>query len=456
MPVPFQETEIASFLQQARAPTSTRVGEILQKASAKKGLALGEVAELLLCEENESIKKMLAASSKIKEEIYGRRIVFFAPLYLSNFCANDCAYCGFHASSNALRKKLSTSEIEEQARILLEMGHKRLLLEAGEHPENSIEFVVDAIKTIYGVRVGRENIRRVNVNIAATTVKNYQKLKEAGIGTYQLFQETYHRPTYEKLHKGPKADYERQITAHERAFAAGIDDYGLGVLYGLYDWQFETLAVIAHAQYLEKKLGVGPHTISVPRFRPAQGVSFNPEFLPSDANFLKIISIIRLAVPYTGMILSTRESPEMRAKAFEIGISQASAASETSPGGYRRNGKVQATQFEVHDSRTLAQVVESVCSQGFLPSFCTSCYRAGRTGDDFMALAKTGKIQDLCQPNALLTFKEYLLDHANEAEREKGEKIIAREAEKIQNLKTREEFFKRMARLEQGERDLYF
>jgi len=294
----------------------------------------------------------------------------------------------------------------------------------------------------------------VNVNIAATSEENYRKLKEAGIGTYQLFQETYHAGTYAKLHNGPKADYERQINAHERAFRAGIDDLGMGVLFGLYDYRFEVLALLSHAKYMDEKFGVGPHTISVPRFRPAETVSYAPEYPVSDSDFLKLIAVLRLSVPYTGMIISTRETPEMRAKAFEIGISQTSAASATSPGGYGKKGAV--AQFELADHRPVDEVVRDLCGRGFFPSFCTACYRSGRTGERFMKLAKAGRINELCTPNALLTFKEYLLDYAGKETKEIGNKLINENSGAIKKKGWKDEFKRRIKRLEKGERDLYF
>ena len=327
---------------------------------------------------------------------------------------NGCAYCNFHTENKGLkRKKLSLDEIERQVELLIDMGHKRLLLEFGEDPEhNDIDYVRAVIEKIYSLKREKGNIRRLNVNIAATTVENYRKLKKADIGTYQLFQESYHRQTYEKLHHGPKADYHRQISAHSRAFEAGLDDLGLGVLFGLYDWRFEVLALIQHAQYLEKTLGVGPHTISVPRFCPAPSVGYQPEYPVSDADFLKLIAIIRLAVPYTGMILSTRETPEIRKQAFKIGISQASAASVASAGGYGNTAKDEA-QFELRDERPLAEVIKAVVEDKMLPSFCTACYRRGRTGEAFMELSKPGEIHTFCRSNGLLTFAEYLEDFGN-------------------------------------------
>ena len=449
------EQKIFEILENTSHPMGEEILKILDKALNKKGLSLEEVGYLLNSEDPILIEKMFEAARKIKWEIYGERLVFFAPLYVSSFCVNDCEYCGFHRRNPTPRKKLTLQEVEEQVKILEDMGHKRLLLEFGEHPiENPIDYVVDVIKTIYRTKSGRGEIRRVNVNIAATTVENYRKLKAAGIGTYQLFQETYHRETYEKLHNGPKADYERQLFAHDRAFEAGIDDVGLGVLFGLYDWKFEVLALVSHAQYLDKKFGVGPHTFSVPRFQPAETVDWQPQYSVSEDELLRIIAILRLAVPYTGMIISTRERPEIRAKAFEIGISQTSAASRTSPGGYGKSEGL--SQFSLQDHRSLDEVLLSILEQKLLPSFCTACYRQERTGKAFMSLAKPGLIHNFCRPNAILTFKEYLEDYASEKTKEIGTAIIKKYLSQIPDNSIRQETESRLKRLEQGERDLYF
>ena len=450
------ENKIWRTLKETGKNCSEKVIEkILKKALKKKGLSLKEVGYLLHTEKPELIERMFATSGRIKNEIYGERLVFFAPLYLSSFCVNDCDYCGFHRRNPAPRKKLSLEEVREQVKILEDMGHKRLLLEFGEHPvENPIDYVVDVIKTIYKTKSGRGEIRRVNVNIAATTVENYRKLKAAGIGTYQLFQETYHRETYKKLHHGPKADYERQLFAHDRAMEAGIDDVGLGVLYGLFDYKFDTLALVSHSQYLDRKYNVGPHTLSVPRFQPAPTVDMDLPHKVSESQLLRAISILRMAVPYTGMIISTRERPEIRAKAFQIGISQTSAASMASPGGY---GKKEALeQFSLQDHRSVDEVVKSILRQGLLPSFCTACYRLGRTGETIMKLLKSGKIHNLCRPNAILTFKEYLEDYASEQVKKLGLKIINHYLEKIPNSNIKKETKGRLKRIEKGERDLYF
>jgi len=365
----FDQEEIFALLQKTRQPRRGKILQILEKAEEKKGLELEEVASLLNVGDWALIEgAMFKSAGKIKKEIYGGRLVLFAPLYVSNFCANNCVYCGFRFGGFSPRRKLTLKEVEEQTKILIGMGHKRLLVELGEHwAANSIEYVVDVIKTIYSAKLGRGEIRRVNVNVAATTVKNYRKLKAAGIGTYQLFQETYHRQTYKKLHDGPKADFERQLFAHDRAIEAGIDDIGLGVLFGLYDYKFDVMALISHAQYLDRKFGIGPHTFSMPRFQPAERVDWEPLYPVSENELLKIIAILRLAVPYTGMIISTRERPEVRAKAFEIGISQTSAASRTSPGGYGESLET-ASQFHLQDGRSLDEVVQSILEQKLLPS----------------------------------------------------------------------------------------
>lgn len=452
------ERKIYAILRKFRNPNKKRISEILQKAKEKKGLTLEEAGSLLNIEDPRLIKEMFKTAGEIKKEIYGERLVFFAPLYVSSFCVNDCEYCGFHFRNRAPRKKLTLKEVSEQVKILENMGHKRLLLEFGEHPvENPIDYVIDVIKTIYNTKSRTGAIRRVNVNIAATTVENYKKLKRAGIGTYQLFQETYHRPTYKKVHKGLKKDYERQLFSHDRAISAGIDDFGLGVLFGLYNYKFEVLGLLSHAKYLDEKYGIGPHTISVPRFQPADTVVWTKAPHPiSEFELLKIIAILRMAVPYTGMIISTRERPEIRAKAFEIGISQASAGSQTVVGGYSQKPKINVGQFHIQDERNLDEVLKSALRQGLLPSFCTACYRRGRTGKTFMKFAKPGDIQRLCRPNAILTLKEYLKDYAGRKVKQMGEKTISNYLKKINDTGLREQTKIRLKRIENGERDLYF
>lgn len=452
------QEKIFDILEKTKSTNRNRAKEIIEKAKKLRGLNLEEVGVLVNADDEKLAQEMRQAAYEVKMAIYGPRLVLFAPLYVSSFCVNDCEYCGFHGRNPAPRKKLSPEEVKKQVEILEDMGHKRLLLEFGEDPkENPIDYVTGVIKTIYATKKGRGSIRRVNVNIAATSVENYKKLKQAGIGTYQLFQETYHRPTYEKLHCGPKADYDRQITAMDRALKGGIDDLGIGVLFGLYDWKFEVLSLAAHANYMEQTFGVGPHTISVPRFQPAETVDFKSEYAVGDEDFLKLIAILRLAVPYTGMIMSTRESPEIRRRAFEIGISQTSAGSRTTPGGYdEENKQEEVAQFRLSDHRTLDEVVYNICKLGYLPSFCTACYRSGRTGDDFMKYAKAGTIQNFCQPNAISTFKEYLVDYASPQTREAGEKVIENEIKKIKDANVRQKLEEKLTLIEKGKRDLYF
>ena len=457
------EEEIWSLLEQGRKFSKEDIRKIIEKAREAKGLEPIEVAALIQVEDSELLEEMYATAREIKEKIYGKRMVFFAPLYISNYCINDCVYCGYRRSNkNLTRRKLTMDEIAEEVRILEQMGHKRIALETGEHPvECPIEYVVEAMQTIYSVREANGNIRRINVNIAATTVENYRKLKEAGIGTYVLFQETYHHETYAKMHpSGPKSDYLFHLTAMDRAMQGGCDDVGLGVLFGLFDYRFEVMGMLMHARHLDETFGVGPHTLSFPRLRPAEGVSLdNFPYLVSDDDFRKIIAVMRLAVPYTGMILSTREAPGYRDELFGLGISQISAGSCTGVGGYReeKEGTVCNTaQFEVADERSPDELIRSLCLSGYIPSYCTACYRSGRTGDRFMALAKTGQISNVCQPNAILTFKEYLEDYASPETKEVGEKTIQEHLGYIKSDKVREKTIERLQMIEAGARDLYF
>lgn len=426
------------------------IDELLEKARPKKtpegihceGLTHREASVLLACEDKEKIKKMYEVAEEIKLAFYGNRIVMFAPLYLSNYCVNGCVYCPYHLKNKAIpRKKLTQEEVRNEVIALQDMGHKRLAIEAGEDPVNNpIEYILECIDTIYSVHHKNGDIRRVNVNIAATTVENYRKLKEAGIGTYILFQETYHKESYEQLHPtGPKHDYAYHTEAMDRAMEGGIDDVGLGVLFGLELYKYEFAGLLMHAEHLEAVHGVGPHTISVPRLKRADDI--NPDDFDngiSDEIFTKIIACIRIAVPYTGMIISTRESEEVRAKALSVGISQISGASRTTVGGYTAEERPTDTeQFDVSDQRTLDEVVRWLMEMGFIPSFCTACYREGRTGDRFMALCKTGQIQNCCHPNALMTLTEFLQDYASEETRKVGYAMIERELEKIPNEKAK-------------------
>ena len=437
------------------------IKSIIEKARKCKGITHREAAVLLDCEDKELNEEMFALAKEIKQKIYGNRIVMFAPLYLSNYCINSCVYCPYHVKNKTIcRKKLTQEQVREETIALQDMGHKRLALEAGEDPiNNPLEYILECIEPIYSIKHKNGAIRRVNVNIAATTVENYKRLKDAGIGTYILFQETYHKEHYEELHPaGPKHDYCYHTEAMDRAMEGGIDDVGLGVLFGLDTHRYELAGLLMHAEHLEAKFGVGPHTISVPRICPADDIDVN-DFNNSvpDEVWQKIVAIIRIAVPYTGMIVSTRESEANRKKVLELGISQISGASRTTVGGYAEPEEAENTaQFDRSDTRTLDEVVNWLMQLGYIPSFCTACYREGRTGDRFMSLAKTGAIQNCCQPNALMTLKEYLTDYASEDTIKTGEKVIEDELKKIPNDKVRalaEEYIKN---IENGKRDFRF
>jgi 2-iminoacetate synthase len=454
-----QEKRVWNLLHDADNPPLKRVKKIIDKSKRLQGLTPEEVATLLQCQDEKMIQYLFKTAKRVKEMIYGKRLVLFAPLYVSNFCINDCAYCGFRRSNTKmLRKKLTLDEVREEVKILEKMGHKRLLLEFGEDPvKNPIDYVTEVIKTVYSTKNGGE-IRRVNVNIAAAEVEDYIKLKEARIGTYQLFQETYHRKTYEKMHRsGPKSDYKYRLFAMDRAQEGGIDDLGIGALFGLYDYRFEVIALLLHSIHLDEKFGVGPHTISVPRIEPALGapVANNPPNPVSDHDFKKLVAILRLAVPYTGIILSTREKPPFRDEVFNLGVSQISAGSRTSPGGYSQD-LPHSSQFSLGDTRTLAEVVLDISKAGFYPSFCTACYRLGRTGKDFMDLAKPGHIKKFCLPNSILTYKEYLLDYGNPELRKVGERVILEQLKEIKNKKLRQKTIKKLHEFELGKRDIYF
>ncbi|MBP1747665.1 MAG: [FeFe] hydrogenase H-cluster radical maturase HydG [Deltaproteobacteria bacterium] len=457
------EAQIHEILEKARGASATEVLDIIKKGREAKGLSPYETAVLLHAAVGDAEDALFSASREVKEKIYGQRIVLFAPLYISNYCINNCTYCGYRRHNEIPRQRLTMEELEREVIALEAMGHKRIALEVGEDPENCpIDYVLDAMKKIYSVKESTGSIRRINVNIAATTIEDYRRLKEAGIGTYILFQETYHRGTYTQCHpSGPKKDYDWHTTAMDRAMQAGIDDVGMGALFGLYDYKFEVLGLLLHSLHLEERFGVGCHTISVPRIRPAEGINFATfPYLVNDHDFKRMVSIIRLAVPYTGMILSTREPAGYRDEVISLGISQISAGSCTGVGGYHKDIEKPEPraygQFQVEDNRTTDEMLLSVCKSGYLPSFCTACYRQGRTGDRFMALAKTGEIQNICQPNAILTFKEFLIDYSSPETRSAGEDVIRMHLNKIPNPKMREEIQKRLARIEAGERDLYF
>ena len=456
--------EILETLEYARTNKDNRalIEQLIEKAALCKGLTHREAAILLECNQPDLIERIFHLAKEIKQKFYGNRIVMFAPLYLSNYCVNGCIYCPYHAKNKTIaRKKLTQEEIRREVIALQDMGHKRLALEAGEHPSlNPIEYILESIQTIYSIKHKNGAIRRVNVNIAATTIENYRRLKEAGIGTYILFQETYHKNNYEALHPtGPKSNYAYHTEAMDRAMEGGIDDVGIGVLFGLNTYRYDFIGLLMHAEHLEAKFGVGPHTISVPRICSADDI--DAEDFPnaiSDEIFSKIVAVIRIAVPYTGMIISTRESQESRKKVLELGISQISGGSRTSVGGYAETELPDhnSAQFDVSDTRTLDEVVNWLLELGYIPSFCTACYREGRTGDRFMSLVKSGQIANCCGPNALMTLKEYLEDYASEDTRQKGLELILKETERIPNPKIREIAIQNLKAIAAGQRDFRF
>ena len=457
-----QEIEQTLAYADAHKTDAELIDAIIEKAKLRKGLTHREASVLLACELEDRNEQVYALAKQIKQDFYGNRIVMFAPLYLSNYCINGCLYCPYHLKNKRIpRKKLTQEEIRAEVIALQDMGHKRLALELGEDPvHNPIEYVLESIKTIYSVHHKNGDIRRVNVNIAATTVENYRKLKEAGIGTYILFQETYHKESYEQLHPtGPKHDYAYHTEAHDRAMQGGIDDVGFGVLFGLDKYRYEFAGLLMHAEHMEAVFGVGPHTISVPRLCPADDI--NPEDFNngiSEDIFAKIVACIRVAVPYTGMIISTRESPKARERVLELGVSQISGGSRTSVGGYAEEEPEQesSAQFDLSDHRSLDEVVRWLMELGHVPSFCTACYREGRTGDRFMSLCKSGQIHNCCLPNALMTLKEYLEDYASPETKIIGEALIGKEMKTIPNQKIQDIVTDRLEKIQAGQRDFRF
>lgn len=456
--------EILDTLEYAKQNAGNReiVNSIIEKASNCKGISHREAAILLECNDYEMIEKIYSLAREIKQKFYGNRIVMFAPLYLSNYCVNSCIYCPYHVKNKTIsRKKLSQEDIRNEVMALQDMGHKRLALETGEHPVHSpIEYVLESIKTIYSIKNKNGAIRRVNVNIAATTVENYRKLKDAGIGTYILFQETYHKENYEKLHPhGPKSNYAYHTEAMDRAMQAGIDDVGIGVLFGLNTYKYDFTGLLMHAEHLEATYGVGPHTISVPRICPADDIN-TEDFKDaiSDDVFQKIVAIIRIAVPYTGMIISTRESQKSREKVLALGVSQISGGSKTSVGGYAENERHEdnSEQFDVSDTRTLDEIVAWLLKLGYIPSFCTACYREGRTGDRFMSLVKKGQIANCCAPNALMTLQEYLQDYASAETKALGMRTIREQMGKIPNPAIKRRAIDFLDQILKGKRDFRF
>ncbi|MCM2249201.1 MAG: [FeFe] hydrogenase H-cluster radical SAM maturase HydG [Geothrix sp.] len=457
---PLDALSIDRLLEGPPSSDPVRVREILARARGLQGLAEADLPPLMALRDPGLLEELFHTARWVKEAIYGRRIVLFAPLYVSNLCGNECLYCAFRASNRTLpRRALAEAEIAAEVRHLLAQGHKRVVLVAGEaYPEEGLDYILKAIRTVYDTREGADSIRRVNVNIAPLEVDQFRRLGEAEIGTYQLFQETYHRETYTRMHpRGLKADFDWRLGCMDRAMLAGIEDVGIGALFGLHDWRFELLALLRHARHLEQRFGCGPHTLSVPRIEPAAGsaTSATPPFAVTDADFRKLVAILRLAVPYTGLILSTRERPEVRREALQLGISQISAGSRTNPGGYGKDDRAdEGAQFSLGDHRGLDEVVRDLAESGFIPSFCTGCYRMGRTGADFMDLARPGEIKLHCQPNALSTLQEFLEDHASPATREAG-RILVRDSLAGMEGRARARAEAMLAQVAAGRRDVF-
>lgn len=450
---------IYKILEETKNPSNEQIKEVLNRAKNREGLDYKDIAILLQAEDEKDLKEIYSLAGEIKKDIYGKRVVVFAPLYVSDYCVNNCVYCGYKRDNKFNRRRLTMDEVAQEVKILEQMGHKRLALELGEDPVNApIDYVLECLDTIYKTQNNNGEIRRVNINIAATTVENYKLLKEKGIGTYILFQETYHKPTYDKMHpKSLKGDYNYHLTAFDRAMEAGIDDVGAGVLFGLADPRFEVLGLMMHNAHLEEKFGVGFHTISVPRLQPANGVSLeNYPHLLDDKMFKKIVAILRIAVPFTGLILSTRETPEMRKELLKYGVSQISAGSSTGVGGYkeREEGK-EVKQFKTNDERSPIEILKELLSDGYIPSYCTACYRKGRTGDRFMSLAKSGNIKYVCEPNALMTLLEFTLDYGDEELYKKSLEIIDKEVENIEREDIKSLTKESMEKMKKGQRDFY-
>ncbi|EJT6493930.1 [FeFe] hydrogenase H-cluster radical SAM maturase HydG [Clostridium perfringens] len=459
-----KDDEINSLIAKGKELVSDKelVREIIEKSKSAEGLTPEETAVLLNLEDKELIEEMFKAARQVKEKLYGKRLVVFAPLYVSNYCVNNCTYCGYkHCNDELKRKKLNKEQLIEEVKVLESLGHKRIALEAGEDPVNApLDYILDCIKSIYSIKFDNGSIRRINVNIAATSVEDYKRLKDAEIGTYILFQETYHKPTYERLHvSGPKHNYNYHTTAMHRAREAGIDDIGMGVLYGLYDYKYETLAMLMHAMDLEETTGVGPHTLSVPRIRPAENVSLeNYPYLVDDEDFKKIVAILRLAVPYAGLILSTREEPGLRDEIIALGVSQVSTGSCTGVGGYSEaySDPEEKPQFEVGDHRSPFEMIESLMEAGYIPSYCTACYREGRTGERFMDIVKSGELYKICEANALITLKEFIDDYGTDRTREIGDKLIKKSIDEIDNESFRKSVEEKINKISNGTRDLRF
>lgn len=450
---------IYEILEKTKCPSNDEIKSVLEKAKKRDGLSYEDIAVLLQAEDENHLNEIYSLAGKIKKDIYGKRIVVFAPLYVSDYCVNNCIYCGYKRDNKFLRRKLTMQEVAQEVKILEQMGHKRLALELGEDPVNAtIDYVLECLDTIYKTQNANGEIRRVNVNIAATTVENYKLLNEKGIGTYILFQETYHQPTYEKMHpKSIKGDYNYHLTSFDRAMEAGIDDVGAGVLFGLSDPRFEVLSLMIHNNHLEEKYGVGFHTISVPRLQEASGVNLESyPYLLDDKMFKKIVAILRIALPFTGLILSTRETPAMRKELLKYGVSQISAGSSTGVGGYkeREEGR-DVKQFKTNDERSPIEILKELLDDGYIPSYCTACYRKGRTGDRFMQLAKSGNIKYVCEPNAIMTLQEFTLDYGDKELYEKAQQIINSEVENIQREDIKNYTKESLEKMQSGKRDFY-
>jgi 2-iminoacetate synthase len=450
--------KIFDYLKNTTPPQNQEVETILEHARELKGISFDEAQRLLMVEDDEMLDAILETANFIKEAIYGKRLVLFAPLYTSNLCNNECLYCAFRRSNTSIpRRTLTMDEVRVDTEALVREGHKRVLLVSGEGlGKEALDYSIEAIETIYSVKVDNGSIRRININIAPLPVEGFRRLRDARIGTYQLFQEVYHYDTYKRMHpKGPKSNYLNHLTAMDRAMEGGVDDVGVGILFGLYDYKFEIIAMLQHIKYLEKKFGMGPHTISVPRLEPATGsdVASSPPHAVSDRDFKKIIALLRITVPYTGLILSTRETAQTRREALSLGISQISAGSKTNPGGYSAGQA--AEQFSLGDHRNLEEVITDIAQYGYVPSFCTGCYRLGRTGNDFMDLAKPGLIKHYCLPNALTSFKEYLVNYANENTKKIGNDLIDKMINDIPGKSVREKTKDSLNRVAGGELDIY-
>ncbi len=455
------EGEIYEFLEKTKNPDKQRVKDIIQKSLNKNRLTLEDTAYLINANDPELIEEIKEGARELKRKIYGDRIVLFAPLYVGNLCTNNCAYCGYRVTNKAVKRlTLKGKELIEQVEALEDDGHKRLILVFGEHPMYDANFIAETVRTVYKVKKGNGEIRRVNINAAPLDIEGYKIVKEAGIGTYQIFQETYHRPTYDKVHRGgKKKDYDWRLTALDRAQEALIDDVGIGALFGLYDWRFEVMALIRHVNHFEAVYNIGPHTISFPRIQNAFNLDIDKSNLVSDKDFTKLVAILRLAVPYTGMILTAREPAHIRDEIMGFGVSQIDGGTNIQMKGYTKKDKEQRLdeeQFEINDTRSLGEIMEDLIDHGFIPSFCTACYRLGRTGEHFMEFSVPGFIKRFCTPNAILTLAEYLEDYATPETKAKGYKLIDKNLNQMENDKTKEELIKKLGQIKQGYRDLYF